>query len=284
MKDWDERHRAPIVVWESVSALRVQGRQRHIVQPPEHHHLTLDVLLQPRDSDTLIVALHGALDRGIYTPPRFEWMGTLAGRSESILYLSDPTITLSERLRLGWYVGNATDNLPERYAALIRATAEQCGASRILFFGFSGGGFAALALAGIMPGTTGIAFSPQTSIGGYYQQFADMFAEDVFPECRDYAEVAAKFEDRVSLLARYADPAPGTSFLYVQNTGDTHHMSRHYEPFRSLTEGMEGAHFRLRHDSDGHTVPPKEYLLEVLDECAASPLHARSALEESSAR
>ncbi|AXJ11241.1 hypothetical protein CFN17_17715 [Arthrobacter sp. PM3] len=269
------------MVWTSVADLRVDGRQRHIVKPEDEHRLTLDVLLEPRDSDTLIVALHGALNRDVYTPPRFEWMGTLAGRKESVLFLSDPTITLSERLRLAWYVGNASDNIPERYAQLIRTAAVQCGATRVLFFGFSGGGFAALSLAAVMPGSIGIAFSPQTSIGSYYEQFSDMFAEDVFPECRDYADVEATYGSRVSLLARYANAAPDTTFLYAQNTGDTHHMRRHYEPFRELTEGRAGAHFRLREDSDGHTVPPKEYLLEILDECASGDLQPASPREAS---
>lgn len=276
MTGWDERHKAPIVSWKEISDLRLRGRQRHIIEPSGPHKLALDALVQPQDSDTLIVALHGALDPKVYSHPRFEWMGTLVGRSESLLFLSDPTITLSERLRLGWYVGTRTDNLIDRYAQLVRSIAVQCGATKVIFFGFSGGGFAALAFAAVMPGSIGLAFSPQTSIGSYYRQFSEMFAEDVFPEAADYSEIAAEQGDRVSLLERYADPHLDATFLYVQNSGDSHHVNKHYEPFHTLTAGRPGAHFRLSHDSDGHTVPSKEALFEALDECVSGKFIERN--------
>ncbi|MGX9900544.1 hypothetical protein ACW0JT_12815 [Arthrobacter sp. SA17] len=193
------------------------------------------------------------------------------------MFVPDATLSLSDSLILGWYTGNGTDDLIARVVNLIKAVAKQRQVRRIVLFGFSGGGFAALAAARLIPGSTALVFSPQTAIDAYYPSVVADFVESVFPQCATIDGVRIEFEDRVSLLARYRDPQEQTNFLYIQNTGDHHHLRRHYTPFHELTAGRPGAHFRLVHESDSHTVPNRDHVIAALDECAAvatSHVHA----------
>ena len=267
MDGWDAQNKAPVRTWSAIEDLRIDGRQRHVVTPGQHDTYALDCLVIPRESRTLVVALHGALNREVYTLPRFEWRATLEPRTESLLFLSDTALQASSDLKLAWYTGDASDDLTARYAALIRSVAVQCGADQIVLLGFSGGGFAALALAPLIAGSVALAFSPQVSIGNYYRVFADVYAEALFPQLGSFDAVEAAYGHRLSLLESYKDSNMNASFVYVQNSGDTHHVNNHYRPFRELTDGRAGATFVIDHESDTHSVPPKERIGEMLDEC-----------------
>ncbi|WP_162150364.1 hypothetical protein [Paenarthrobacter nicotinovorans] len=268
--NWDARHKAPIVNWSTLEHLRIEGRQRHIVEPSgPGEAYSLDCLVEPRNSDVLIVALHGALNREVYTLPRFEWMATLQSRPESLLFLSDTALEFHQDLKLAWYTGDSSDNLTARYGALIRTIAVQCGASRVVLLGFSGGGFAALALAPLIAGSIALAFSPQVSIGKYYGVFADAYATALYPEFQSFDSVEAEFPLRVNLAALYSNPSVSANFVYVQNSGDSHHLKQHFTPFREVTGKRPGAHFILEHESDSHTAPSKELVNKMLDDCLA---------------
>ncbi|NWL26114.1 hypothetical protein DM794_03410 [Paenarthrobacter ureafaciens] len=223
--------------------------------------------MDPRDSDVLIVALHGALNREVYSLPRFEWMATLQNRPESLLFLSDTPLGSHGDLKLAWYTGDSSDNLTERYGALIRSVAVQCGASRVVLLGFSGGGFAALAMAPLIAGSIALAFSPQASIGSYYGVFADAYATALYPEFRSFDRVEAAFPRRVCLMQLYSDPEVTANFIYVQNSGDIHHMNHHFSPFHEVAGERPGAHFIVEHESDSHSAPSKERVNQELDAC-----------------
>jgi len=269
MSIWDERHAAPIVTSDSVDPIHVEGRQRHVIRPGATESFALDCLIEPKSSDVLVVPLHGALDRSKYTLPRFEWMGTLQQRTESLLFLCDTGLKAHEDLRISWYTGSSTDDLTVRYATLIAAMAKKIGATKIVLLGFSGGGFAALSLATLLPEAVALAFSPQTSIGRYYPVFSQAYADALFKDCESFGAVEKKYGTRTNLLERYASPETAANFVYVQNTGDAHHMQNHYSPFRELTEGRMGARFITANESSTHSVPSKERVLEILDKSLA---------------
>lgn len=265
MSIWDDRHSAPIVTSQSVDSINIVGRQRHIIKPGPGESFQLDCLIEPRETDVLVVALHGALDRSKYTLPRFEWMGTLQERSESLLFLSDTGLSSSQDLRISWYTGNAEDDLTSRYAGLISSMAEKIGAKKIALLGFSGGGFAALSMASLIPGSVAVAFSPQTSINKYYHVFSQAYTEALFSSFASMEEVEQQFPHRMNLVERYSKAGIESKFVYVQNTGDIHHMRHHYTPFRAATEGQVGSNFITSNESSTHSVPEKERILELLD-------------------
>ncbi|WP_418606724.1 DUF6270 domain-containing protein [Georgenia sp. SUBG003] len=207
----DLRHGAAVHRWDAVDSVRVsdEDRQRHVVASGGSGHLPLDGLLVRRNSDALVVSLHGALERSLYELPRFERLTTLAaGRAENLLFLADTTLGLRSDLNLAWYVGTESDNLTARYAKYIASLAEQTGVRRLVLVGISGGGFAALALSHMLPGSVALAISPQTRIGVYEEWAYERFIETAFPAAASYEEVEASFPraPRPPVLVR-ASPA-----------------------------------------------------------------------------
>lgn len=58
-----------------------------------------------KETDVLVVRLHGALDRRKYTLPRFERMRTIISNDVSSMYFADPALTREENIQLAWYTG-----------------------------------------------------------------------------------------------------------------------------------------------------------------------------------
>src|SRR5690625_314111 len=193
--------------------------------------LDLEMLLDERSGDALVVVLHGATDRGKYTYPRFEWMQTLTGFSHgSVMWLADPTLRLATNLALGWYVGPPMIDVPRAAAKVVRTTAKAVGASKVIFVGSSGGGFAALAMSRHVQNSTAVAFSPQTDIRAYHvRSHVHRMLATAFPGYPSDA-IAAAFGDRIRLIEPYAGPTPN-GFRYVQNAGDPEHVEHHLTPF-----------------------------------------------------
>src|SRR5690625_3097942 len=83
------------------------GEEKRYTITPDGHvakQLDLDVYFVKRQSNRLLVILHGALDRNKFTLPRFEYKRSLKDFRGSILFVQDPTLYTHEQLSLGWYV------------------------------------------------------------------------------------------------------------------------------------------------------------------------------------
>lgn len=274
---WDARHDAPIVHWADIALFAPRSEKAHYVIAPARERgekLPLHVLFQPGDGDTLIVVLHGAIDREKYSPPRFEWLGTLGGRSEHILYVADPTLALAPDLQIGWYIGNAKGDVLDRVARLAARTRDALGAEQVLFVGGSAGGFASLMVSARTPDSRALAFNPQISVADYHARFARRLREVAFPEHADLDEARRAHPRRLSVLDAYPATATMTNrALIVQNIGDEFHRENHLGKLaaqlqmpvaRALsTDGrME---FDLRSLSEGHDMPYRHILLRYLD-------------------
>ncbi len=58
----------------------------------------LDALLVTKDSDTLVVSLHGALNRQRFELPPFERLATLLSWYVSSMYFGDPTLWMDRTI------------------------------------------------------------------------------------------------------------------------------------------------------------------------------------------
>lgn len=145
------------------SGERSAARYRHTLPGGQH----LDALLVNKESDTMVVAFHGALDRKTHAIPRFERLRTLNELPVSTLYVGDPTLWMGEHLRLSWYVGWLEFDAQRVIAEWAVAAALRVGASHVIFTGSSGGGFAALQVSALVPGSMALPFNPQTMVYQY---------------------------------------------------------------------------------------------------------------------
>lgn len=217
-----------------------EGGVRYRYTFPGGQHL--DSLLVVKQSKVLVVSLHGAIDRKKYTLPRFERFRTLRQYSCSSLYIGDATLWASDELELAWFTGWEGVDLFPILSEMITRAADAAKCEHIIVNGGSGGGFAALQVSALIPGSTAVVYNPQTSIWKYlHPQWPLMpqkrYLRYVWPEfyghennfdfSRDWTEV---FGDRLSAVRRYTTPQRN-SIVYLINQLDNHHVEDHLNPF-----------------------------------------------------
>jgi acyl carrier protein len=189
-----------------------------------------------RGADRLFVLLAGAIDPKIHKLPHFarwNWAPVLGG---SVLCINDPTLRLNPTLRLGWYLGDKDRDGVQGLLRIARNVAARLAipAGRIIFYGSSGGGFAAIAAASRMRDGRAVAINPQLDITLYSATSVVRKAAAVFDKDADPPTLRRRYPLRWS--ARMAFRAArqvgkGTRLVIVQNEQDTHHYEEHYKPF-----------------------------------------------------
>ena len=227
-------------------------------------------------SDRLFVMLNGAVDRQKERLPKFarwNWGKMLRGH---VIAVCDPTLYLDERLRLGWFLGSAAASALPGLTKIAETAAAGLGiaSGRTIFYGSSGGGFAAVAGAASMQDGRAIAINPQTDITAYFP--------GVIADLRDVLGGEAAFEDvcrddrRIRLQAAIADArSAGRNgrFVFLQNTVDKFHHAHHYSVLaKSLPFPVEGG-FSSQRDvlsmtygsPEGHSAEPPEVVKTIVD-------------------
>lgn len=211
----------------------------HLVfEPATPEELPLRFLFEPGKSDTLLISMHGAMDRARFRVPRFEWRRTLNRLDAARLYLSDSTLEINGSLEIGWYVGKGDQDLVADYAAVVHQVIAAGGFTRVICVGSSAGGYGALALSRRIPNSVAVAFSPQTTIGGYHLAQRKALAAAAFPDLPSYEEVERLHSRRVNLRKLYQKTRAVNYVYLIQNTGDQFHYEAHYVPF-ALANGVD---------------------------------------------
>ena len=261
----------------SVPVVPEPGAQRYRHTYPRGR--ALDALLVNRGSNTLVVSLHGALNRSIFSIPRFERLRSLLKYRVSSLYFADPSLHIDPSLELSWYTGWEGTDAHRDIARWIMSTAEEIGAEHIVLTGSSGGGFAALMLASFIPDATTIVFNPQVDIqlyeadGKYPHAAKRAYIRHVWPELAAQLDIE-RFDfrsdwnepiaQRTSALARFATPRDA-QILYVNNRRDTHHDRVQLPALRDVM-GSDRNRFRVMHYDGpaGHHPPDRDQFDDAL--------------------
>lgn len=240
----------------------------------------LDAALTRRASGTLIVTFHGALEREKYTIPRFERVRTTEPHGTSCLYWADPSLWLDDSLALAWYTGAGTLDLFELLAERSRAVASAVGATKILFTGSSGGGFAALQTSALLPGSTALVFNPQTAISEYWKTVQRKYLAVCQPTAISVPALefdfsydwSARLSDRFSAVRRYSAPTQNRVH-YWTNVNDWHH-AKHFRPFRDAERHATADPARVTvhayKGAKGHHTPSSELFTQAMTDCLAS--------------
>lgn len=250
-------------------------RYRHTLENGAH----FDSLLVNKVADILVVSFHGATDREKNTLPRFERLRSFLEYDVSSMYFADPALWLNHKnyFQLAWFTGWEGFDAQRVAAEWAVKAAKTVGATRILFTGASGGGFVALQVSALVPGSLALAFNPQTSIYGYlangYAWGAQKNYRNVVwpnfdaPEVGPDADWTAGLDDRVSALRRYSKPT-ANHVLYATNTLEFHH-EQHYLPFMDAVDaGGNSARvhtFTYEH-TEQHTPPGPQHFSGALQE------------------
>lgn len=246
------------------------GASRHQYNYSDTLHL--HSLLVNKGSDTLVVSLHGALDREKYLLPRFERLSSIIEYDVNSMYFSDPIMGIDDHIQLSWFTGWAGVDLQGDIAKWIVKAAEATNSSRIIVLGSSGGGFACLQVSALIPNSLSLPFNPQTAVHDYYiggdpknHGAVRELIRVAMPEVAEPEGIwkfnydqdwTADIGDHLSARARYSKPVPNY-VLYAETPSDWHY-EQHYLPFLAAAARGDNLH-RLRvfeyKSGKGHNPP-----------------------------
>ena len=183
----------------------------------------------------LVVAPNGAVDRGKYELPVFARWNYHTIFNSSILSISDPALLLNESLRIGWFAGTRSLDVPQLTSEVVVKVADQLGIShdRIIFWGSSSGGFASILLASKIDGASFISVNGQSTINNYYSGHVEDYRK-VFDSQLSIDQIVKDDESRWSIIKALDNSYKhglSTKGVVVQNVADEMHYLKHYTPF-----------------------------------------------------
>lgn len=228
-------------------------------------------LYYPKDGKRLFVMLPSAIAPGTVLPAfsRWTWRDLFPG---DVLCIADPTLELNRDLRLGWMLGRqdacATDDLVPFVTSLARARGIE--SKDIVFWGSSAGGFAALAMAARVEGSTAVAINAQTDALAYEMPSQVDLVRRVCFAGAPATEIRAAHAERVDMRALWR--ARRSRAVLVQNELDAHHHKVHFGPMWQALGGAvaDGISTADQHtawvyrDAGGHVPETKEMVAQIV--------------------
>jgi hypothetical protein len=246
--------REPLIGWSGLSLrsrtynapISTVTSPREMADPSEHPSvttalvggLTLPFIARKGLTDVLTVRFHGAINRTRTSLPLFQGLTSSNQSNDNYMIFHDPSLDLNRSMSLSWFLGLADKNLHQVCASYIAEFAKRASIKHIVLTGSSGGGFTALQVASYLPESKALVFNPQTDIRRYFETTAETATSTCFGQSA--AGLEPSLNTRVSVISRYRELSVLPKVMYVQNSGDTHHVENHRDPF----ESMLSAHHR----------------------------------------
>lgn len=246
-----------------------------------------------RKTDRVLVFFSGALSPGqVVGGPIFSGRSIGQNLNVPIVAISDPSISLSPHIDLGWYAGSQFSNTQETIANIRRKLREQLKVPLVLVGG-SGGGFGVieqLSRSERDADSIGIVWNPQLDIKRYGIKSVDRYLATAFPSYYlDFANfgterILTEIEHRLNVVTNLFDVAKQDKWrdlVYLQQRRDWH-----FDTFlKPLGQSLDceipdiGTWFSDRNVSGvvadwspdaGHTPPPRKALEALLLRAATS--------------
>lgn len=219
----------------------------------------IDVRHDPRGYGTTTVFFHAALTGGRYRLPPFAGTRISDTMPTNRVHIADPSLYLADNLHLGWYAGN---HKQPRLQWVIRGILNHLipPDQKVVTFGSSGGGFAALYYAARREGAVAVPVNPQTNLARYSPVAVARYARLAWGLTGD--DVLSRMTAATDLTRLYRDPA--RRVFYVQNQNDPTHMEDQYGPFMAALPEGHDVHPVLVDGAAGHVPPDRSTIRSVL--------------------
>lgn len=186
-------------------------------------------------ADRLFIMLHGAIRRHVKELPvfsRWNWGKVLKGH---VLAVCDPTLYLG-RMELGWYLGTGIKHAIPGLVEIAEATRKklELKEGRTIFYGSSGGGFAAIkAVSMIGAHGRAIAINPQIDIRKYHPSHVDRLARVLGRADKplDWSTIPTAWVNALDAYHQAGAPGMRPGVVIAQNTTDDFHLENHFPEF-----------------------------------------------------
>ena len=241
--------------------------------------ISYDFLLTARPGTVLLCHFHGNTPRDGINLPIFTGLGVTSSITASMFVPSDPILALDANLGLAWHFGCEGIPLQAITVSIVKKLQTILHATRVVTWGGSGGGFAAIRVAKDMPNSIALAWNPQTNITKYVQDPVNRYLRIAFPTIVADGTFPSHREQFPSLCTdEFLDGYQGR-ILYLQERTDWH-VDAHLKPFlaafcrktlSNITDSSDFSGFvtdqlylHLDHWENGHVPPSKDVLAKIL--------------------
>lgn len=149
---------------------------------------------------------------------RFSWAQHWP--DHNVLHIADPALQQDRRLNSAWFIHRNHD-LIQHTAWLVKNKAREAGIdwSKILFYGSSIGGFAALSCSALVPSSRAVADVPQLDLQNWRAE-RKLAIEKFILGGESLGDFAQKCGERISIKERFAKSGRIPRFLIVTNPED----------------------------------------------------------------
>jgi hypothetical protein len=280
----DTRWGRSVIEWPSLDALLATVEVQsgiHSVPIGEFggKPINYDFFLTARPGTVLLCHFHGNAPREGSELPIFTGLGVTSSIATSMFVPSDPVLALDASLSLAWHFGcegirlqAITVSVVEKLQAILRAP-------RVVAWGGSGGGFAAIRVAKDVPNAIALIWNPQTNIAKYVPVLVSRYLRIAFPMIATDDSIPSNREQFPSLCTEaFRDDYKG-NILYLQESTDWH-VGAHLKPFLASFCGRAGSdiasssnfsglvtdqlYLHLDHWGNGHVPPGKDVISKIL--------------------
>lgn len=224
----------------------------------DYNGVPVDMLNRASGAETTIVIFHAAVTPKVQQLPYFAGQTVTKNAPANRLWIQDPSLYLDDKLLLSWFAGNrAQPELQNELTEIIRKVVEAHGSKRVIFFGASGGGFAALYFSRLFPGSLAIAINPQTNLAKYNWRAIEEYGRYAYGVEGEEALTELLDTAIVSDLRKHYEGAEN-SVAYMQNIHDETHIGPHYHPFIDSLPDTCSAQVLFGDWGPGHAAPEKD--------------------------
>jgi hypothetical protein len=241
--------------------------------------INYDFFLTARPGTVLLCHFHGNAPREGNNLPMFSGFGVTSSIASSMFIPSDPVLALDTGLTLAWHFGCEGIRLQAITVSIVKKLQSILHAPRVVAWGGSGGGFAAIRIARDIPNSIALAWNPQTNIAKYNKSHVTRFLQAAFPTIADNSSPPSNREQFPSLCTEAFRDGYQGRILYLQERTDGHVVA-HLKPFlasfcgKALSNITDSSNFsgfatdnlylHLVHWGNGHVPPNKDVIAKIL--------------------
>lgn len=229
----------------------------------------IDLLIEDNGAATTLVSFHAALGKSGLLPPVFTGRTISQNIGVNRIFVSDPGLLRDGDLAVAWYLGTNDLDLTEVLAEIVGALQKRFGGQHLVFFGMSGGGFAALNLSHEFPGSLAVPVNPQSRILDYAEVHWDALGRSCFGSTStEQSRQLLEAHPRADLRKVYAGGF-SNAVIYVQNSTDSHTSAQLIPWFDAI--GWQGdVSILFGRWGKGHVPPPAAELKKLLSALASA--------------
>lgn len=224
----------------------------------------LDVLVEDRQSPTTVVVFHSALNERQETVPVLQGHGIAERAGVNLVSVSDPSIALGD-VDLAWYLGNRSlGDLRKHLSPVIRHAVQALGTERLILFGASGGGYAAVNFGNDFPESTVLAINPRLDLSARPHPQMGKYIK----ACHGASSPTPMLRIRRSFVTEQVAESIGKRLRYnlllFQNLGDRLYLEDQALPFIDKYKSDPKLFVRFEEYAEGHKPIPRALLDEIM--------------------